>query len=657
MLSLMKSLLIVASVLALFFFVGCAATVHESALPSLENAENAYFQLDYAASRNLFEKVAHDPATAIRDRVKAMRKLALMEWKFNRRHESALSWVALGLDTGEEVFETYSLLSRIEQEAGDIPAAREAALHAEEAAQSEAERTAAVIRFAAVTLKAAEQVTEGGDAALKKDLQSAMTRLSNVLDNEPGERSSSKLLLGIALKLECGPPALRAWRSFHLLPEGARAEGILAAPCETLEALLPGWVERPLTRSERERLVIALADSRFFKYAEWMAHEPGRKGDEPLQEDPRIKEIVAYSRFLESVRASADEYYRQTAIGNDTTDDFLSMCEELALGFWEALHFPDSRPDYAEDLFDATLRERFGTVINFSKVSGYFGLAMGHVVIDDRRTLVQYGQEADLAFVALDQMVSNFYTSWFWDGAAAVGGWARPDTIYQVSEAYASGPFEGWRSATDPVERAKLEEEIRTKSTQDDDLALDNPCAYLPGLDLRLQLAALDRILQAVDQKGYKGSARCLAFISEYKRIKLAYSIFAHEGRHSIDQRMNPERFVWWKLGFDGFDLWDQDEKEFRAKLSEIAFSPDPQMAFSHAVFNRNMGDATGHGKANLRIVEKIVEWMEEHRLEIKGLDPARPLLPQLDLLTHEQFRTAIQEMDPLYPSGFSAAS
>ena len=33
---------------------------------------------------------------------------------------------------------------------------------------------------------------------------------------------------------------------------------------------------------------------------------------------------------------------------------------------------------------------------------------------------------------------------------------------------------------------------------------------------------------------------------------------------------------------------------------------------------------------------------------EIAGLDPRRPLLPQFDLLTDEQIRTAFRSMDPL---------
>ena len=55
-----------------------------------------------------------------------------------------------------------------------------------------------------------------------------------------------------------------------------------------------------------------------------------------------------------------------------------------------------------------------------------------------------------------------------------------------------------------------------------------------------------------------------------------------------------------------------------------------------------------GHGEANLRIVQGLVGWMEEHTDEIDELDPSRPLLPQLYLLTDDQLQAAARDLDPL---------
>ena len=36
-----------------------------------------------------------------------------------------------------------------------------------------------------------------------------------------------------------------------------------------------------------------------------------------------------------------------------------------------------------------------------------------------------------------------------------------------------------------------------------------------------MHLASLDREFKAVDEKGYKGNARCMAFVNEYMKIRI----------------------------------------------------------------------------------------------------------------------------------------
>jgi hypothetical protein len=81
------------------------------------------------------------------------------------------------------------------------------------------------------------------------------------------------------------------------------------------------------------------------------------------------------------------------------------------------------------------LSERFGTEIVTGSTSDYQGyvLIMGHRVLDETRSIEQYGYQAILRFVLVDRMVYNGYSSWFWDGKAMIGGWATASTIFQVS--------------------------------------------------------------------------------------------------------------------------------------------------------------------------------------------------------------------------------
>ena len=110
-------------------------------------------------------------------------------------------------------------------------------------------------------------------------------------------------------------------------------------------------------------------------------------------------------------------------------------------------------------------------------------------------------------------------------------------------------------------------------------------------------------------------------------------SIFAYEGPHAIDAEFEK--------------LKNSAAREYRAKLSEIAFAPVPRLAFS-GILTDNIGNGSPHGQANLKLMKGLVAWMEEHRSEIAGLDGSRPQLPQLDKLTNDQLRAAARSLDPM---------
>ena len=93
-----------------------------------------------------------------------------------------------------------------------------------------------------------------------------------------------------------------------------------------------------------------------------------------------------------------------------------------------------------------------------------------------------------------------------------------------------------------------------------------------------------------------------------------------------------------------------REESEFRAKLSEVAFSDAPRLSWG-AILNADMADETSpHGRANKRIARGLVAWMKAHQTQIVGLDVSHPLMPQFDKLNDEQMRVAMRSMDPWAP-------
>ena len=153
---------------------------------------------------------------------------------------------------------------------------------------------------------------------------------------------------------------------------------------------------------------------------------------------------------------------------------------------------------------------------------------------------------------------------------------------------------------------------------------------------MRLQRRAYTQIFEGLE--GLPEQERRAAFTRELSRRTHASSILAHEGRHAIDKRT--------PLSF----LRRHAEKEYRAKLSEVALAPDPGLALTGGILSANIGGSSNHGQANERIVKVLVGWMRAHEHQIQGLDSSRPHLPQLDLLTDEQLRAAVRESDPLAP-------
>ena len=175
--------------------------------------------------------------------------------------------------------------------------------------------------------------------------------------------------------------------------------------------------------------------------------------------------------------------------------------------------------------------------------------------------------------------------------------------------------------------------EMPRKFKKDDSLAVLKPCVYLPGLDERVNYNSKNRILTELKSQGLTGPALRGAYLSAYETLKLESSIFAHEGRHAIDAGITSNL--------------RSEELEFRAKLSEIYFSQYPFLSLT-AVLAPNIGDGTSHGEANKRVLQGIINWMEKQTGNIDGLDQGRPMLPQLDLLTDAQLKSAVNSFDPM---------
>ncbi|HYC87643.1 MAG TPA: hypothetical protein VEO54_00400 [Thermoanaerobaculia bacterium] len=380
----------------------------------------------------------------------------------------------------------------------------------------------------------------------RRELPRAIALLEAVIAEAGPRVETSRLLLNAALLAGDHATALRAFRWYYA----------------DLPSLVP---------ADPKDLGPALAKGRLYEEAALLL-----KGD---------ADVAACAGAIKRLREIADDHFRKAATGDESVRAFHKAVRAAV-------------PKDAE--------RRCGVVYTLGETDDIPGMHYGHRVLDERRTVEQYGRKGSVRFVLLDNMVANGFMAWIRENRSGAGGWNEKDVIYQVRPMYANGPVSAWLRLTDPERRAKDDREIADETRH----------RSLRGVELRMERQYLETLPRERE-----------AFIERYRREEFDHSIWAHEGRHAIDHTQ--------------FGIDDAEELEYRAKLSEIAFAASPRMPFAGGILS--LGD-TPHGKANQRVLEGIQK--------VTGLKD----LTQLDTLTDEQLRAAARALDPLANAGRASA-
>ncbi len=610
-----------------------------TSIARLQEAENLHFNLRLEDARSAFTQVFEDQLARPEDRATAARRLATLAWQFDQTYADAHGWLDTSLQLEPRSFDTAAERVRVFENEGNLDAALEATMSARSWATTGQQVVDATAAYGRVALAQAYHLAgaRGVEGRAAETARRALDDLDELIASQPGWLKPSRLALSLAFLLDDGESALSAWRSYHWVAAEGIENPLLRGPGAVLGVELPQW-KGPLASSESRRAVIdALASSAFFSEAARIATDPRMTPANAVVEDSRTTEVVAYARFIDAIKTESDEYYRRRALGDVGHGDLERAFHEHGRDLWIELPWNNPPPRFSQGALEVELRQRFGGEIMWGRRSDAMALHYGHRIVDDEHDVDQYGRNARIRFVVLDEMVSNGYTTWFWDGTAATGGWVNDDrAIVQVRAPYAEDSLEAWLEVTDPNDRLSLLERIEARSAADDEIARTNPHAYLPGLALRLRLQAYDGILEELKERGLKGGRLQASFLREIDARSRASSVFAHEGRHALDRYDIPARWIRSGAGV-----------EYRAKLSEVAFAPDPRLALLGGILTPNIGSSSSHGRANERVMRGLVDWMRDNASEIHGFDASRPHLPQLDLLTDDQLRAAFRSMDP----------
>jgi hypothetical protein len=587
------------SALLLFLLLVASAACGGPSKTPFDDAVAAIANHDFRRARELYREAAtNEPDPKQRDM--ALIRLANIEWRAD--HDPAAARATLGRITpeSEQAANAFIERARIEGElVGNFDRQRTLAAQAITKAKKREERVHAIFVHAGAPVEAAKRARLARrctDDALVRD---AAKELAEVIEAGGPFLLPVRMLLAASLMTNDGPAALTAFRSYWRLRPGAPSP---------LDAPLTAWRGVEATAEERAKLGQALADAKMFPEAALVLRDPCAHTPTTAGAD-----IVAYEASLRRIEAIADEYYRQVALGNGNSRAFRKAVEAAEL---------------------PQLSRRFNAVVNIGTTGGILDLHLAHRAVDEERSVAQYGRAATLRFVALDGIVSNGFSMWAHDGTGGDGGWADETTIYQVRPLYADGPLRVWLRVTDPDFRAEQDQRMEEETKRDEERAAREPIRDFPGLTFRLRRQYADATLAALKAKGLTGDDLRNAFLARVTDDTFESSIWAHEGRHAIDKK--------YRLAGGSAEL------EYRAKLSEVAFAPAPRAALANSILGGGLGANSPHGLADKRALEGIVAWMRAHAADIAGLDPAKPLMPQLDKMTDAQLRDAFRSLDPL---------
>jgi hypothetical protein len=584
--------------------------------------EAALQRQEITAAVAAFREAARD--TTPERRAAAERMLGVIAWRFYNQNGEARLHFGNALATKADTPATLIELARVATAEGRYRQAFELASRASRSSTDDIDSRGAILQVGrAVTEAALAARLDGDDAGPNAGMDTAAAvavgELRLLVRQMPGRVEEAHLLLLAALAAGDGAAAAEALDSYYLIDAGGPSmHSVIAAALAQLRPMLAGWHAARATSAERARLAAALGRARFYDAAGIVA--------------PAGTEILAYAKYCRRVGREANEYYRRTLVAGERADALTRLAIRAQRDLWPHLAWTGAPPRFFPAAADAELGRRFGALLQLGITGGYYDMHLGHVVGDERRSVTQYGKTARVTFVALDGMVTNGLQSWAWDDNGGHGGWQRRDTIVQVRPVFVEHALSLWVSA-DPARRAGEIRNTEADSAVDWTIARRDSIGYLPGVASRLHRDGRDALIDSLRRAGVPDSTLGREFVRVASRLIRESSIIAHEGRHAIDDQLDPRL--------------SPEDREFRAKLSEIAFAERPKLVMS-AIVHPNIGDATPHGRANARVMLGLIRWMRAHASEIRGFDGKLPVLPQLPLLTDAQLRRAFRSMDPL---------
>lgn len=630
----MKSVKHSVSFIFLFYFLFSGSSNAQKAGISVSAAQKAYNQFNLKESRDIYQQVVYNKFLPVEEWVTALQNLANQDWKIYQDSRNALKRLSEARKLKLNSSSSCQISGQIRMEEGRYKSALIDVDRARKMAKTDIDLLNARVLYGDIIYHQNVALIAKGGQLNNADLSAASVALKKVLEQQPGKQHAAELLIGISLMLRNGPDLMSGVKSYYFITDERQVNPALGKAYEKMQQVAKKWTKGVLNLSDERDLIISLSDAKFFEYASFYALHLSKYSSQQLHSDPLLSEILHYVSFIKRIATINNRFYPEIARGRTNYDSAYHKAVNIAaMQLWVQLGHQDK---YAETSFFEEIKRRFGADGYIGTTVNYYSMLFGHIVHDEIKAIKQYSYEANFRYVAIDRLISQDYTSWY--GATNVGGWGNDSTIVQIRKAYLNDPYQRLNWVINAEEKQKMIKRIEETERKDSLRCAQDE--YLEPLSsaLKIKFNESVEIMDSLKKTGLDHTSLYLAFIAENIRLSVESTIFAHEGRHAIDQLYFQEEFA----------KMSDDERELRAKLSEVIFSSKPKLALTGSILGSGLNDETNHGKANSRYRKIIVDWMKLHRSEINRLDASKPMLMQLELLTNEQLRKLSIQADPL---------
>ena len=593
---------------------------------SINEADNLFYSQDLNGAFESYQQIFKNSEANGEDRALAGRKLAYISWHFNNDIVKAREFLRNSLEF--KMYEVYLFgdLILYESEANNFTEAKEACRQALLKIKSEDKAQLINIAYSNLILNETIDKIKNKQSIDTLSLNDALNKIEIANKLEPGNLNPAKIQLGLALLSKDGRKAMNAWNLYFNISAEQKAPDLLVKPQQELSQILLNWNRTSLSKENSDKLILNLAASRFYEYAYVMNIY---LLNDSITENIAIDDITSYYKFCEQIENQMYIYYKDIALTNENNIKKVKKDKRtIQKQLWSVLHWEAKSPKYSDKRFYEELYNRFGTKVYEGKFYGNYFFIGAHTIVDETRTVEQFNRKAEIQFVVLDLRFSNNYWGWF-TGNYGFAGYANGEIIARYREPDSSSPLYYWSKLNNKESLSQWKDDIVKLTAQDDSLSFINPMASLNGIYERIHLNIYSEILDSLKAGGYQNDELRKQFISVISDINYNH-IINHEGRHVIDFNT-----------LSKIEIMDGAELEFRATLSQIYFSKYPLLDIRFEINN------TPHGLANKKLLEHILNWMEQNKDIINGFDKTRPTLSQLDLLTNKQLKEIIESIEP----------